>query len=191
MEKADEQRLGAVYVSLDRLLAEADFVSLHARLTPATRHLIGARELALMKPTAFLVNTARGAIVDEAALTWLLVGKRIAGAGLDVFETEPNVDRALTELPNVALTPHLGSAVVEVREAMAHAMVDNILALIAGRRPPNIVWLKVRVSRMRSGSGEESKRIIGSQLSPSYAPHSGLRPMSRVSLPHNSYCART
>lgn len=139
MEKADEKKLGAIYVTLDRLLVESDFVSLHAALTPQTHHLIGARELALMKPTAFLINTARGAVVDEAALTAALVNRRIAGAGLDVFEHEPVVDRALTSLPNVTLTPHLGSAVSEVREAMANAAVDNILALIAGKRPPNIV----------------------------------------------------
>jgi glyoxylate reductase len=139
MEEADEKRLGAEYVSLDRLLAEADFVSLHPRLTATTRHLIGARELSLMKPTAYLVNTSRGAVVDEAALTAALAAKRIAGAGLDVFETEPHVAAALTGLANLVLTPHLGSAVVEVRVAMAETVVDNIAAILAGRRPPNIV----------------------------------------------------
>jgi glyoxylate reductase len=139
MEKADEERLGALYVPLDRLLAEADFVSLHPSLTDETRHMIDARTLALMKPTAFLINTARGAVVDEAALIKALTEKRIAGAGLDVFENEPDVNRALTRLPNVALTPHLGSAVFEVREAMANAVADNIIALLEGRRPPNIV----------------------------------------------------
>jgi glyoxylate reductase len=139
MEKAEEERLGAIYVPLDRLLAEADFVSLHPSLTEETRHMIDARALALMKPTAFLINTARGAVVDEAALIKALTEKRIAGAGLDVFENEPDVNRALTRLPNVALTPHLGSAVVEVRDAMANAVVDNIVALLEGRQPPNIV----------------------------------------------------
>jgi glyoxylate reductase len=139
MEEADETRLGAEYVPLDRLLAEADFVSLHPRLTVATRHLIGPRELSLMKPTAYLVNTSRGAVVDEAALTAALAAKRIAGAGLDVFETEPHVAGSLTGLANVVLTPHLGSAVVEVRTAMAETVVDNIAAILAGRRPPNIV----------------------------------------------------
>jgi glyoxylate reductase len=139
MEEADERHLGAEYVPLDRLLAEADFVSLHPRLTAATRHLIGAREFALMKPTAYLINTSRGAVVDEAALTAALAAKRIAGAGLDVFETEPRVAGALTGLANVVLTPHLGSAVVEVRTAMAETVVDNIAAILAGRRPPNIV----------------------------------------------------
>jgi len=139
MEKAEEERLGALHVPLDRLLAEADFVSLHPRLTDETRHMIDARALALMKPTAFLINTARGAVVDEAALAKALTGKRIAGAGLDVFENEPDVNRALTRLPNVTMTPHVGSAVFEVREAMANAVVDNIVALLEGRRPPNIV----------------------------------------------------
>jgi glyoxylate reductase len=139
MEEADASRLGAVYVPLDRLLAESDFVSLHPQLTAATRHMIGTREIALMKPSAYLINTSRGAVVDEAALTAALAEKRIAGAGLDVFENEPHVAPALTGLANVVLTPHLGSAVVEVRTAMAETVVDNIAAILAGRRPPNIV----------------------------------------------------
>jgi glyoxylate reductase len=139
MEKAEEEKLGAIYVPLDRLLAVSDFVSLHPALNAQTRHLIDARALALMKPTAFLINTARGAVVDEAALIKALAEKRIAGAGLDVFENEPDVDPALTRLPNVTMTPHVGSAVFEVREAMANTVVDNIVALLEGRRPPNIV----------------------------------------------------
>jgi glyoxylate reductase len=139
MEKVEEEKLGAIHVPLDRLLAEADFVSLHPSLTDETHHLIDARALALMKPTAFVINTARGAVVDEAALIKALTERRIAGAGLDVFENEPDVNRALTRLPNVTMTPHLGSAVFEVREAMASAVVDNIVALLEGRRPPNIV----------------------------------------------------
>ncbi len=139
MEKADEETFGAIYVPLDRLLAESDFVSLHPRLTDETHHMIDARALARMKPSAFLINTARGAVVDQAALIKTLEEKRIAGAGLDVFENEPDVDRALTRLPNVTMTPHLGSAVFEVREAMANAVADNIMALLEGRRPPNIV----------------------------------------------------
>src|SRR5579864_6230202 len=139
MDEAEERALGARRVPLDQLLAESDFISLHPRLTPETHHLIGAREIALMKPTAFLINTARGSVVDDAALAAALADKRIAGAGLDVFENEPNVLPALTRLSNVTMTPHLGSAVVEVREAMANAVADNILALLEGRRPPNIV----------------------------------------------------
>jgi glyoxylate reductase len=132
-----EQELGLTYVPFDQLLAEADFVSVHTPLAPETRHQIGARELALMKPTAFLVNTARGPIIDEVALTRALVERRIAGAGLDVFENEPRVEPALLTLPNVVLTPHLGSAAREIREVMANVVVDNIMAVLEGRQPPN------------------------------------------------------
>ena len=135
--EVDERQLDLVYVSLDRLLAESDFVSVHAPLRPETVHLIGARELALMKPGAFLVNTARGPIVDERALVDALAKARIAGAALDVFEREPQVEARLLAMSNVVLTPHLGSAVVEVREALANVVVDNIVALIEGRQPPN------------------------------------------------------
>ena len=134
-----EREHGMTYVPLDQLLAESDFVSLHSPLNAETRHQIGKRELALMKPTAFLINTARGAIIDEAALARALKSHQIAGAGLDVFEDEPNVTPALLKMPNVVATPHLGSAVVEVREQMANIVVDNILALLEGRTPPNCV----------------------------------------------------
>jgi glyoxylate reductase len=127
------------YVPLDRLLAESDFVSLHSPLRADTHHQIGARELSLMKPTAFLINTARGQIVDEKALVKALAKGTIAGAGLDVFEHEPDVPAALLKMDNVALTPHLGSGVVAVREQMANIVVDNILAIIDGRKPPNCV----------------------------------------------------
>ena len=124
---------------LDALLRESDFVSLHPSLTAETRHMIDARALALMKPTAFLINTARGAVVDEAALIEALAEKRIAGAGLDVYEREPQVEAALLAMPNVVLTPHLGSAVAELRVTMAHIVIDNIEAVLDGRRPPNCV----------------------------------------------------
>ena len=137
MAEADERELNMTYVGLDALLQQSDFVSLHAPLREETRHLIGARALALMKPTAFLINTARGAIVDEAALIRALGEKRIGGAGLDVFEHEPLVEPELVAMPNVVPAPHLGSAVLELRETMAHIVVDNILAVLAGRRPPN------------------------------------------------------
>jgi glyoxylate reductase len=127
------------YMELDRLLEESDFVSLHSPLKPETHHQIGARELALMKPTAFLINTARGKIVDEKALVKALAKGTIAGAGLDVFEHEPKVPRQLIKMPNVVVTPHLGSAIMEVREKMANIVVDNILAVLEGKRPPNIV----------------------------------------------------
>jgi len=135
----DEREAGLIYVPLDELLAASDFVSLHSPLTPETRHQIGARELRLMKPTAFLINTARGAIVDEAALVRALTRRRIAGAALDVFEHEPRMAPALWKMPNVVLTPHLGSAVTELRDAMANIVADNILAILDGRRPPNCV----------------------------------------------------
>jgi glyoxylate reductase len=135
--ESEERQLGLNYVALDQLLAESDFVSIHAPLKPETRHLIGAREFALMKPTAFLVNTARGPIVDEHALSRALADRRIAGAGLDVYEHEPRVEAALLTMSTVVLTPHLGSAVAELREAMAHVVVDNIVAVLEGRAPPN------------------------------------------------------
>jgi glyoxylate reductase len=135
----EERAVGLEYVSLEQLLAQSDFVSLHSPLNPQTRHQIGARELGLMKKTAFLINTARGAIVDETALIHALARNQIAGAGLDVFEHEPKVEAALRVMSNVVLTPHLGSGVTEVRERMANIVVDNILALLEGRRPPNCV----------------------------------------------------
>jgi len=133
----EEHALGLAYLPLDQLLAESDFVSVHAPLKPETRHLIGERELGLMKRSAFLVNTARGPIVDERALARALATRRIAGAALDVYEHEPRVEAALLGLPNVVLAPHLGSAVAGLREAMAHVVVDNIAAVLEGRRPPN------------------------------------------------------
>jgi len=137
--EAEEREWGIEFASLDRLLAESDFVSLHPPLTPETHHMISDRELRLMKPTAFLINTARGPIVDEAALVRALAKKRIAGAGLDVHEHEPRVAQALRRMPNVVLTPHLGSAVMSLRDVMANIVVDNILALLDGRTPPNCV----------------------------------------------------
>ncbi len=135
--ESEEREAGLAYVPYDQLLSESDFVSVHAPLTAETRHLVGERELNLMKPTAFLVNTARGPIVDEKALARALKEKRIAGAGLDVFENEPKVEPELLTMQNVVLTPHLGSAVTELRESMANVVVDNIMAVLEGRRPPN------------------------------------------------------
>jgi glyoxylate reductase len=133
--------LEATRLDLDELLAGADVVSLHAPLTPQTRHLIGARELALMKPTATLVNTARGAVVDEAALAAALAEGAITAAGLDVFEDEPHVHPALLELENVVLVPHLGSATVETRAAMAELAATNAIAIARGETPPTPVPL--------------------------------------------------
>lgn len=133
-----EKRSGVQYRNLDDLLRESDFVVINASLHPGTHHLIGARELALMKPTAFLINTARGTIVDEQALVDALAAKRIAGAGLDVYEQEPKVHPGLLALDNVVLTPHLGSAARDTREQVAAVVVANILAFLRGDRPPNL-----------------------------------------------------
>ncbi len=137
--EAEEREAGLTFAPLDDLLRESDFVSVHSPLNPTTRHQIGAHEFGLMKKTAFIINTARGPIIDEKALTRALKAKKIAGAGLDVFEFEPKVSAELRQMKNVVLTPHLGSATGEVREAMANMVVDNIEALLAGRTPPNCV----------------------------------------------------
>ena len=137
--ESEEREAGLTFVPLDQLLSESDFVSLHSPLNGDTRHQIGAREFGLMKKTAFIINTARGAIIDEAALVRALKSKKIAGAGLDVFEHEPKVHAELKRLKNVVLNPHLGSATIEVREQMANIVVDNIEALLDGRVPPNCV----------------------------------------------------
>jgi glyoxylate reductase len=139
LTREEEQALGMNYVSFEQLLQQSDFVSLHSPLRPHTRHMIDGRALAQMRPTAFLINTARGPIIDEAALVRALKARQIAGAGLDVYEHEPKIAPALLKMPNVVLTPHLGSAVVDVREEMANIVVDNILAFLDGRMPPNCV----------------------------------------------------
>ncbi len=131
-----EAEVGATFVPFDELLAESDFLSLHAPLNDASRHVIDTAALAKMKPTAILVNTARGPLVDEAALVTALRDGTIAAAGLDVFEAEPALTPGLTELDNVVLLPHLGSATTEARAAMAQLCCDNILAVLEGRRPP-------------------------------------------------------
>lgn len=125
-------------VPLETLLQEADFVSLHTPLTTETRHLIGARELSLMKPTAMLINTARGAVIDETALADALRQKRIAGAALDVFENEPHVTDVLYRLDNVVLTPHVGTGTIDTRIAMAEEALANIRNFFQGT-PTNVV----------------------------------------------------
>ena len=138
LSEAEEKELGVSYVPFDELLRRSDYLSINAAFTPETRHLIGERELNLMKPTAVLINTARGPMVDEAALVKALTAGRIAGAGLDVYEEEPKIHPGLLPLKQVVLSPHLGSAVGELREGMAHVVVDNILAVKNGQRPPNL-----------------------------------------------------
>ena len=125
---------------LDALLGEADIVSLHVPLTAETRHLIDARRLGLMKPSAVLINTARGPVVDEAALADALRAGALAGAGLDVYEHEPHVNEELLGLENVVLAPHLGSATRDTRIAMGMLCVDALRAvLLEGRTPANVV----------------------------------------------------
>jgi glyoxylate reductase len=130
---------GEGWRDLDDLLTEADAVTLHLPLTDETRGLLDARRLGLLRDGACLVNTARGAIVDEEALVRELVYGRIE-AGLDVFAHEPEVPRELLGLPNVVLTPHVGSATAETRETMTRVLVDNLLAAARGERPPNLVY---------------------------------------------------
>ncbi len=139
VDAAVETELGATFVDRDTLFRESDFVSLHVPLTPETHHLVADRELSLMKPTAFLINTTRGKVVDEEALAAALESHRIAGAGLDVFEQEPRVHPALPDLQNVVLAPHIGSATMATRSRMAALAAENLLAALAGRRPPNVV----------------------------------------------------
>jgi len=138
-DEAAEAELGARYVTLEELLAASDAVSLHAPLTEATHHLIDAAALARMKATAILVNTARGAVVDEAALVAALRDGTLWGAGLDVFEHEPAVHPGLLELPNVVLAPHLGSATESSRTAMARLASEAVLAALDGRAAGNVL----------------------------------------------------
>lgn len=132
-----EEYLRAEHVELDKLLRESDFVTLHVPLLPETRHLMSKANLEKMKRTAFLVNTSRGPVVDEAALAEALENKKIAGAALDVFENEPNVNPALVGRRDVILTPHIASASVETRTKMAVMAANNVVALFQGKRPPN------------------------------------------------------
>ncbi|OOP55161.1 MAG: D-glycerate dehydrogenase [Candidatus Brocadia carolinensis] len=134
-----EEMLGAQRVNLEMLLRQSDFISLHAPLSEKTRHLIGAKELSLMKRTAYLINTGRGAVIDEAALVHTLRNKQIAGAGLDVYEEEPKLKPGLAELDNVVLAPHLGSATNETRAKMAVMAAENIVAVLHNQRPNNCV----------------------------------------------------
>jgi glyoxylate reductase len=135
-----EARLGARLVDLDELLSTSDVVSLNCPYTADTHHLIDADALRAMPRSAFLVNTARGAIVDESALVDALRSGEIAGAGLDVFEREPDVHPGLLELDNAVLIPHLGSATVETRDAMATLAARNVIEVLAGRPPLTAVW---------------------------------------------------
>jgi glyoxylate reductase len=139
IDAQEEKTLTAQYVDLKKLLMESDFVSLNVPLTEETRHLIGKNELSLMKPTAFLINTARGPVIDEKALVEVLRGRKIGGAGLDVYENEPSLTPGLTELDNVILLPHVGSGTLETRTKIGTLAVKNLIAGLEGRKPPNLV----------------------------------------------------
>jgi len=134
-----ERELGLEFVGLDALLTESDFVTLHVPLLEQTRHLVGAPELAKMKKTALLVNTSRGPVVDEAALVEALGSGQIAGAGLDVYEREPQVHPGLLGLRNAVLAPHIASASISTRLRMCLMAAENLVAALDGRRPPNLV----------------------------------------------------
>lgn len=137
-----EKKYGMEYRELDNLLKEADFVSLHTALTDETRHLINNERLKSMKPTAYLINSSRGPVIDEKALVEALQNREIAGAALDVYENEPELTRGLTELENVVLTPHIASATKETRDKMAEMAAQNIIAALEGQTPPNLVKMK-------------------------------------------------
>jgi lactate dehydrogenase-like 2-hydroxyacid dehydrogenase len=144
-----ERQHGYRFVTLDTLLRESDFVSLHTALTPETRGMIGESELAKMKPTAFLINTSRGPVVDERALIAALQAGRPAGAGLDVFETEPiDLESPLLKMETVVALPHVGSATEATRQAMVDLATDNVLAVLQGRPPLTPVNPEV-LSRLR------------------------------------------
>jgi glyoxylate reductase len=134
-----EKTKGVAYREFDDLLRESDFITLHCALTKETHHLIGERELDLMKPTAILVNASRGPVVDERALVSALKKGKITGAGLDVYEKEPKLAPGLSRLGNVTLLPHIGSATADTRGQMAVLAARNAVAILKGKRPPNIV----------------------------------------------------
>jgi D-3-phosphoglycerate dehydrogenase len=140
---AVEKELGLEFASKETILREADFISLHVPLMPETRHLIGKKELQMMKKTAILVNSARGPVVDEAALVEALREGQIAGAGLDVFEREPAVEPGLLELDNAVLAPHIASGSIDTRKKMCMMAAENMVAGLQGKRPPNLVNTKL------------------------------------------------
>ncbi|MHB8610858.1 MAG: 2-hydroxyacid dehydrogenase [Candidatus Dormibacteraceae bacterium] len=139
-----EQELGAARVDLNRLLAESDFVSVHVPLTQETHHLLSTQQFGQMKRTAILINTSRGPVIDEAALVEALDDKKIAGAGLDVYEREPAVHPGLMPMPNVVLAPHIASATVRTRSEMSAMAARNVATAVRGGRPPNLLNPEVK-----------------------------------------------
>jgi glyoxylate reductase len=139
LSKEDESALGVSYREFDDLLRQSDFVSVHVSLNDETRHLIGPSQLSLMKPTACIINTARGAVIDEKALVAALREGMIASAGLDVYEHEPLLEPELYDLENAVVAPHLGSGTIGTRTKMGNIAVENCLAACHGNRPPNLI----------------------------------------------------
>ena len=139
LSSAEEERLGLHYQPLDELIKSVDFISLHVAYTPETHHLIDTAALEKMAPSTYLINTSRGAVIDEAALVRALAAGQIAGAGLDVFEQEPRLTPGLTELNNVVLLPHLGSASWQTRQKMGELVIQNLQAFFSGDPVPNVV----------------------------------------------------
>ncbi|CCQ90632.1 Glyoxylate reductase [Nitrospina gracilis 3/211] len=139
LPEEQEQRLNAAFVPLEQLLRESDFVTLHVPLTEETRYMIRAEQIAMMKPTAYLINTARGKVMDDRALVEALKKGTIAGAALDVFENEPELTEGMTELNNILIPPHIGSASHATREVMANLVVDNVFDALDGATPRTLV----------------------------------------------------
>ncbi len=139
-----EQQLGATRVELARLLAESDFISVHVPLTPETQHLLSTPQFGQMKGTAIVINTSRGPVIDEAALVEALTAKKIAGAGLDVYEREPAIHPGLIPMPNVVLAPHIASATVRTRSEMSAMAARNMATAVRGGRPPNLLNPEVK-----------------------------------------------
>jgi glyoxylate reductase len=139
-----QEKLGATPVDLNRLLAESDFVSVHVPLTPQTQHMLSKPQFESMKRTAILINTSRGPVVDEAALVEALTARKIAGAGLDVYEREPAVHPGLIPLPNVVLTPHIASGTTRTRSEMSAMAARNMATALRGGRPPNLLNPEVK-----------------------------------------------
>lgn len=143
-----EENFGAKRVELEMLLRESDFISIHTPLSEKTKHLISVKEFSMMKKTAYLINTARGTVIDEVALVSALRNRQIAGAGLDVYEDEPKLKPGLTELDNVVLAPHLGSATIETRTRMSIMAAESIITVLSRRKPENCVNPVVLTSRV-------------------------------------------
>ena len=139
LSEAEEKKLNARFVSLDELLKESDFITLHVPLTDQTKYMIGSDQLAMMKPTAYLIHAARGKVVDDKALVNALKNNVIAGAALDVYESEPALTEGMTELDNIIVLPHIGSVSVATRDTMALLVVDNVFDALDGKTPRTLI----------------------------------------------------